>query len=95
MNSAFNNDFECCVLCQTAKRRAGGKLCSRPAFYMVQEFGVVVTTAERHRENAAACLQLAQNAPDGASRALYLMMAEAWPALAEKEDSRGADPKGK
>jgi hypothetical protein len=54
-----------------------------------------VTTAETHRENAAACLQLAQNAPDDASRALYLMMAEAWRALAEKEDSGGVDPKGK
>jgi hypothetical protein len=48
-----------------------------------------------HRQNAAACLRLAQNAPDDASRALYLMMAEAWRALAEKEDSRGDDPQGK
>lgn len=70
-------------------------LCNCPAFYMVQEFGGVVTTAETHRENAAACLQLAQNAPDDSSRALYLMMAEAWRALAEKEDSRGTGPKGK
>ena len=43
-----------------------------------------MTTAETHRENAAACLQLPQNAPDDASRALYLMMAEAC-ALSQKK----------
>lgn len=50
--------------------------------------GDTVSTADKHREWAAACLRLAQNATDDESRSLYLMMAEAWRALAEKSESR-------
>jgi hypothetical protein len=50
-------------------------------------FGDVVTKADEHRERAAACLRLAQEASDDKSRSLYLMMAEAWHALAEKAEA--------
>jgi hypothetical protein len=46
-----------------------------------------VTKADEHRERAAACLRLAQEASDDKSRSLYLMMAEAWHALAEKAEA--------
>jgi hypothetical protein len=48
-----------------------------------------VPTAEKYREWAAACLRLAQTAKDDESRSLYLKMAEAWRALAEKNEARG------
>ena len=52
-----------------------------------------MTKAEDHRELAAACLRLAQETSDDHSRSLYLMMADAWHALAEKEEAyeRGDD----
>jgi hypothetical protein len=46
-----------------------------------------VTKADEHRERAVACLRFAQEAPDDNSRYLYLMMAEAWHALAEKAEA--------
>ena len=46
-----------------------------------------MTKAEEHRERAADCLRLAQEASDDQSRSLYLVMAEAWHALAEKEEA--------
>jgi hypothetical protein len=55
-------------------------------------FGVVVATSDEHRELAAACLRLAQEASDEHSRSLYLKMAEAWHALAEREEARN-EPK--
>jgi hypothetical protein len=56
-----------------------------------RKFWVVVTAGDQHRANAANCLRLAQDAPDDANRALYLMMAEAWRALAEREDARAVE----
>jgi hypothetical protein len=50
-------------------------------------FGAAVTKAEEHRDRAAACLRLAQEASDDQSRSLFLLMAEAWHALAEKAEA--------
>jgi hypothetical protein len=47
-----------------------------------------IMVSDKHREYAASCLRLAQNAPDEESRSLYLMMAEAWRALAERAETR-------
>jgi len=46
-----------------------------------------VTKADEHRERAAACLQLAQEASDDQTHSLYLMMAEAWLELAIKAEA--------
>jgi len=46
-----------------------------------------VTKADEHRERAATCLQLAQEASDDQTRSLYLMMAEAWRELAHKAET--------
>ena len=51
-----------------------------------------MTKADEHRERAAACLQLAQEASDDQTRSLYLMMAEAWRELAYKAESYEAGP---
>lgn len=50
-------------------------------------FGAAVPKADEHRDRAAACLRLAQEASDDQSRSLYLLMAEAWHALAEKVEA--------
>jgi hypothetical protein len=50
--------------------------------------GGIMAQSDKHREYAASCLRLAQNAPDEQSRSLYLMMAEARRALAEKAKTR-------
>jgi len=49
-----------------------------------------VTKADEHRERAAACLQLAQEASDDHTRSLYLVMAEAWRELASKTETYDA-----
>jgi len=46
-----------------------------------------VTKADEHRERAATCLQLAQEASDDQTRSLYLMMAEAWRELAHNAET--------
>jgi hypothetical protein len=51
-----------------------------------------VATAEEHRERAAVCLRFAQEASDEHTRSLYLTMAEAWHALAEKLETRDNPP---
>jgi len=53
-------------------------------------FGADVTKADEHRERAAACLQLAQEASDDHTRSLYLVMAEAWRELASKTETYDA-----
>ena len=52
--------------------------------------GADVTKADEHRERAAACLQLAQEASDDQTHSLYLMMAEAWRELASKAETYDA-----
>jgi hypothetical protein len=51
-----------------------------------------VAKADEHRERAAACLRLAQEASDDQTRSLYLMMAEAWRTLAYKAETYEAPP---
>ena len=51
-----------------------------------------MTKSDEHRERAAACLQLAQEASDDQTRSLYLMMAEAWHELASKAETYDAPP---
>jgi hypothetical protein len=54
-----------------------------------------MSRAEDYRRFAAECLKLVQSAEDEAKRALFLQMARAWLALAQKEETgrdRNEDP---
>jgi hypothetical protein len=68
-----------------------GNLTQTAAFHLVVEFGANVSTADQHRKWAATCLELAQKATDDKARSLYLLMAEAWHALAEKAEAHQDD----
>ena len=49
--------------------------------------------SDDYRRFAAECLKLAQSADDETRRSLFLQMAQAWLALAQREEA-GADRKG-
>jgi hypothetical protein len=52
-----------------------------------------LSRSDDYRRFAAECLKLAQSADDETRRSLFLQMAQAWLALAQREEA-GADRKG-